>query len=306
VTGLPAGALGIDYAGFRLDSPAKVTAAKEAGCRFVTRYSAGVGNHEADTQWKLCGPTEITSIVAAGFDFIANSEWYETRVTEGAAAGHADGAADLAFWKARGYAKGAVIVVSWDAPPVLAKYAAVAEYLAAYKAALAGYYTLGLYGGSAAIREMKRRGIIAVGWMIASTSFSDTPLPYKPTRAQIAAAVANPPAGVDMWQTGNGWFPDHVGNAQADEDVVLRAGIMSHRAALAAATVTRPRPGPTPAPAPVPLPEPKPYYAGRGYPVGIADRAGEYLLELDSHGRPVIARDGKVVAYVNTVQGAPK
>src|SRR6266536_803380 len=102
---------GIDYSGLRpnpFSDPAK------SGAKFVIRYSAGAGNNRRDTQWKLCGKDELRHLVAAGYDVIANSEWSASRVTEGAAAGTADGAADLAFWKARGLAKGASIYVSWD------------------------------------------------------------------------------------------------------------------------------------------------------------------------------------------------
>jgi hypothetical protein len=71
---------GIDYSGAR---PAPAATYKAGG----RRYSAGAGNTQQATQWKLCGVHEIADAVAAGLDFIANSEWYESRITEGAAAG---------------------------------------------------------------------------------------------------------------------------------------------------------------------------------------------------------------------------
>src|SRR6266496_4106576 len=96
---------GIDYSGLR---PNPIGDPARSGAKFVIRYSAGAGNDRRGTQWKLCGTDELRRLLAAGYDVIANSEWSASRVTEGAAAGTADGAADLAFWKARGLAKGAL------------------------------------------------------------------------------------------------------------------------------------------------------------------------------------------------------
>lgn len=220
------GQTGLDWAGAGLTGTQIVA----NGALFAMRYSAGVGNASPASQFKLCGPGEIASIIHSGADFIANSEWYESRITEGAAAGRADGLADLAFWRTRGLAKGARIYISWDQYPSTAKYNAVQAYLTAYRQAQGGYYNLqlpGLYAGSAAIREMRRRGVAGAGWQMMSTSFSDNGLPYQPSKAQIAAAVARPPAGIDLWQTGNYWF--HNG---ADEDVALTSSLGSHLQAL--------------------------------------------------------------------------
>lgn len=85
------GDVGVDYSGLRPD-PAQLV---KDGAKFILRYSAGVGNADPATQWKLCGPGEINAALAAGLDFVANCEWYESRITEGADAGAADGAADL-------------------------------------------------------------------------------------------------------------------------------------------------------------------------------------------------------------------
>ena len=97
-------------------------------------------------------PDELRSLVAAGYDFIANSEWAQGRVEEGAEAGAADGAADLAFWQSRGLARTASIYVSWDrGQPDPGRHAAIAEYLTAYENALGGYYHVDLYAGDVAI-----------------------------------------------------------------------------------------------------------------------------------------------------------
>jgi hypothetical protein len=116
---LAVGDLGIDTSGARIDD----ASVHHDGGRFRIRYSAGLGNDQQNAQWKLCRPGEIADAVAAELDFIANSEWYESRITEGAAAGAADGAADLKFWRSRGLAKGASIYVSWDQNPARTKWA---------------------------------------------------------------------------------------------------------------------------------------------------------------------------------------
>jgi Domain of unknown function (DUF1906) len=133
---------GIDYSGLRphpLSDPAR------QGAKFIVRYSAGVANDHPETQWKLCGKDELRQLLQVGYDVIANSEWYESRVTEGADAGKADGAADMTFWKARGLAAGASIYVSWDeGQPDHNKHDRLAAYLAAHEHALAGYYHVDL------------------------------------------------------------------------------------------------------------------------------------------------------------------
>jgi hypothetical protein len=168
------GDLGIDFSGAAISA----AQAKRDGAAFMLRYSAGVGNAQAATQWKLCKAGEIAACEAAGLDFIANSEWYESRITEGAQAGAADGAADLGFWKTRGYAKGATIYVSWDAHPDPKLFDAVAAYLKAYGAALGGYYKVGLYGGTPALTEMLRRGVVSKTWRANAGSWSSDGLPY--------------------------------------------------------------------------------------------------------------------------------
>lgn len=224
------GDVGIDFSGAKLDAP---TVAQNAA-KFVIRYSAGVGNAAKETQFKLCRPGEIEAAVAAGLDFIANSEWYESRITEGARAGAADGAADLKFWKSRGLAKGASIYVSWDQKPARLKWRAAKAYLVAYDKALGGYYHVDCYAGTPFLRYALSAGVIKYGWRPNAGSWSSDGLPYQPkiTDALLEHARAATPAHI--WQTGSYWFKNN-----ADEDVILRAPVGSHLAALAA---TAPRP----------------------------------------------------------------
>jgi glycoside hydrolase-like protein len=221
---------GIDYAGARPD-PADV--AKNGG-KFILRYSAGAASATShpsydDVKWKLCGPGEIAAAVKAGLDFIANSEWYQSRVTEGASAGKADGTADLAFWKSRGLAKGASIYVSWDeGQPATGKHGALAAYLTAYEKALGGYYRADLYAGDVALAAMLAKELIRYGWRAEADSWSADGSYYKPgtTWKTVAAKVATV-SPAHIWQDGNTWYSNG-----ADEDVILRLPVGSHLEAL--------------------------------------------------------------------------
>jgi hypothetical protein len=253
-TPLAPGDIGIDFSG------ASITAAqaKKNGAKFLIRYSAGVGNNSTNTQWKLCKTGEIPAAEAAGIDFIANSEWYESRITEGHAAGVADGLADLNFWKSRGLAKGATIYVSWDATPSPGSFDAVAHYLKGYADSLGGYYEVGLYAGTPALKEMLKRGVVTKTWRPNAGSWSDDGLPYQPDTSSplkranlVKAALAATPA--NFLQTGNYWF-----NKSADENVVLRSPVGSHLEAKAANAKPAPKPVPTPDPTPRPKPVPTP------------------------------------------------
>lgn len=238
---LKAGDLGIDYSGARPD-PADT---KKNGAEFIIRYSAGAGNDQSATAWKLCGLNEIHAAVAAGLDVIANSEWYETRITEGAAAGKVDGAADLKFWKARGLAKGASIYVSWDTDPQQAHWPKADAYLTAYQKALGGYYHVDCYAGTPYLKHAKAKGLIRFGWRPNAGSWSDDGLPYQPDTstaakrtALVKQALTATPAHI--WQTGNYWF-----SKQADENMLLRLPVGSHLEQ----TVPTPNPKPAPKPA---------------------------------------------------------
>lgn len=232
-------ARGIDYSALRPD-PHDVAA---NGARFVIRYSAGAESGTARMQWKLCGSGEIAAAVAAGLDFVANSESYGERPTEGAASGRADGAADREFWQSRGLAEGAAIYVSWDADPQPAQYDAVAAYLSAYGEALGGAYRVGLYGGDHAIAEMRRRGVIAFGWRSMSDAFSADGSYYQPgARWQEVAAEVAAVSSANLWQDGNRWY-----GSQADEDVVLRPPIGSHLEAAGMPVAAPIHPGGAPA-----------------------------------------------------------
>jgi hypothetical protein len=266
------GQLGVDYSGYR---PAAGKVRKD-GANFIIRYSAGAGNSQANTQWKLCGKGEIAAAVNVGMDFIANSEWYESRITEGAGAGKADGTADLAFWKSRGLAKGATIYVSWDAAPLTSHWAGVDAYLKAYNAALKGYYHVGAYAGTPYLKHALSKGIILYGWRPNAGSWSNDGLPYQPSTnsaAKRAALVvqANGHTPAAIWQTGNYWY-----SKNADENLIVRPNVGSHLQAL------RPKP-PVPDKPPVVKPIPKPP-APRPAPPAPAP-----VLE-DSSDMPVVTR----------------
>lgn len=242
--------LGLDSAG--LNAVANAPAARAAGIVYWCRYSAGQGNTSTKSQFKLTRVGEIAGIAKAGIQFIANSEWYNNRVEEGTNAGHADGVADLAFWKSRGLARGASIYISWDVAPNPAKYGAVEQYLRAYNTALGGYYRAdGLYAGIPALVHFSQIGLIKHGWVPSASSWSmpnvdipDTFAPpaktawdlWFPTQSQVQPAItyllgrlAGHKLVSCIWQDGNQRF-----NHGADDNVILLSGPLgSHQEAAA-------------------------------------------------------------------------
>jgi hypothetical protein len=292
---LKPGDLGIDCSGFRLDTAAKVSAAKAAGCRFLIRYSAGVGGSNYNTHFKLITPAEHRALLADGFDIIANSEWYETRVTEGYNAGLADGKADLALWKSCGHARGATIYPSWDAAAVSSKFTAVDNYIKGFRAGLGGYYNLyvgnGIYAGTPYLKHAIAAGVIKRGWRPNASSWSNDGLPYQPDvstvakrTALVASALGKTPAHI--YQTGNYWF-----SKNADENLLLRANVGSHWDAVRAATA----PAPAPAPAPV-----KPHYhLPQAIPTNaLVSKDGAWAWFANEDGRIDVRHNGVHVRYI--------
>src|SRR6185437_15333290 len=265
---LTVGSLGLDSSGAVLDEQD----AFRMGSRFRLRYSAGAGNSQSATAWKLCKPGEIAAIIASGQDFIANSEWYEGRVTEGAAAGTADGAADLQFWESRGLAKGATIYPSWDAAPDPSKYSAVLDYLGHYNQALQGQYRAdGMYGGAAALAYLVAHAGLKHGWIPEATSWSNLPnWYYQPTKEQLpetTAAVAKLAPGLSsiIWQNGNKWYSNG-----ADENIiVLGAGNLGSHLQAGGATHASPAAAPHQVVAPGGTGRPWPAYMPAGHYFGL-------------------------------------
>lgn len=270
------GQRGIDYSGAR-PSPAGTY---KAGGRFIIRYSAGAGNSNQNTQWKLCGPHEIRDAVAAGLDFVGNSEWYESRITEGAGAGSQDGAADLAFWKSRGLARGASIFCSWDQDPTRSKWSAALAYLAAYDRALGGYFHVDCYAGTPFLKYALGKKVIRYGWRPNAGSWSGDGLPYQPklSDALLSKAIRATPAAI--WQTGNYWW-----NKGADENVLLRP-VGSHLAAVSAAVA--------PARKPAAKPAVQPYYPKPGAPAkSLISANREWGIYVTNDGEVALHHNGK-------------
>lgn len=244
------GDLGID---FSMARPSHGTMGL-SGAQFAIRYSAGAASNPAHPSHpmvapKLVTPAEFRQLLADGFDVVANDEWYESRVTEGASAGALDGAAAHALWSACGLAKGASIYVSWDQAPNPAKWPAVEAYLLAFDKALQGDYHVDMYGGTPILKHLLAKGIIRYGWRPNAGSWSGDNLPYQPdtsTPAKRAALATQAQAATPahIWQTGNYWF-----GQSADENLIVRTPVGSHKEAL---NVTAPKPSPHPAPSPAP------------------------------------------------------
>lgn len=280
----------IDFSGMRMDDH-KIAQAKAAGARGVLRYSAGAGNGDPKAQWKLITPDEFKQLIRAGFDVIANSEWYETRVTEGAKAGAADGAADLELWRSCGLAKGASIYVSLDTAPSRLKYRAIRAYLTAYQKALSGRYRVDLYGGTPLLRWLLGKKAIRFGWRPNAGSWSNDGLPYQPDTSTVAKRAALVEQALDatpahIWQTGNYWFGKDV-----DENLIVRAPVGSHRDALAVTIPAPPQPAPDP-----PTPETADdHYHGRH---GLASPEGAFGLFVQDTGRVEVRHNGRHVRYL--------
>ena len=227
----------IDFSGLRLNDTT-VKQFTDAGGKGFIRYSAGVASDPANpnydkTKWKLITPVEFAFLQDHG-DIIANDEWYESRVTEGFAAGHADGLAALRLWQSCGLAKGAVIYSSWDQFPARSNWLKVRAYEKGFRSALNGIYDVDAYAGTGFLRWAIRNSIIKFGWRPNAGSWSNDGLPYQPDTstpekraALVKLALSKTPAHV--WQTGNYWF-----DKQADENLILRVPVGSHREALAA------------------------------------------------------------------------
>lgn len=239
---LSVGDVGIDYSYAR---PSLTTAA-QSGAKFVIRYSAGVASDPASPSHsknagKLITPVEFQSILAAGLDIIANDEWYEARVTEGATAGKADGHASATLWKSCGLAKGSAIYPSWDAAPSKTKWSAVDAYLKAFAAEInrVGGYVLGVYAGTPYLKHALANGLVQFGWRPNAGSWSNDGLPYQPdtstaTKRFALALKAKAATPAAIWQTGNYWF-----NKSADEDLIVRTPVGSHlEAQISTATTT--------------------------------------------------------------------
>jgi hypothetical protein len=283
---LAPGDLGIDMSGFRLDTTAKVNDFHKAGGKFTIRYSAGAASdptnrNHASVAWKLITPVEHKHLISIG-DLVANDEWYETRMTEGAAAGKADGYAAGKLWHTCGHAFGAAIYPSWDADPVKAKWPAADAYLKAYGAAIAtwGFKLVGSYVGTQYMKHAIHAGLISRGWRPNAGSWSDDGLPYQPANPRLHLTLALAATPAHIWQTGNYWF-----KKQADENMILRANVGSHYDAVRAHSNPTPKP---PAPKP-PTPQPATaYYHDDG-------RGATALVSPDGSHAAFLGNDGKLV-----------
>lgn len=207
---LAVGDRGIDFSVYRLNPP---NAAVADGCKFILRYSAGAASRPTHPSYPINKPKLITPLeygqLTTYYPVLANSEWYEGRVTEGASAGFEDGQADFELWKSCGYPQGWPVFVSWDQYPAEANYPGVEDYLRNHQAGMdkaagvAKYYVTDLYAGEGGIGAMQARGLAPIGWRTMASSWND----YIPAAQSVATII----------QTGNYWF-----GQQADENILAR------------------------------------------------------------------------------------
>lgn len=98
---------GADYSGAR----PTVSQLKANGVKFVLRYLAP---QNSATSWKLLTWNEANTLRAGGIQVVSNFEWYESRCTEGYAAGQADARTAAAYHLGCGGPKDRPIYFSVD------------------------------------------------------------------------------------------------------------------------------------------------------------------------------------------------
>jgi LysM repeat protein len=196
---------GIDFSFFRPPTPHDPA---RWGAKFVVRYSSEVNDH---TRGKIISPAEFRGYLHAGLDVVANEEFFEGRIRQGAAAGAVDGRRASDQWHACGLAPGASIYVSDDTAPNPDFYNAIDEYLHAFEESLGGVYHADIYGGGPVIKEMKRRGRARYGWQAMAAAWSNYRTDW----------------GAALLQNGKTWY-----GVQADEDEVRSPVFGSHLQAL--------------------------------------------------------------------------
>jgi len=246
---LAVGTKGVDSAS-RIDP----VAAHKSGSAFQVRYSAGAATDpshpsHAKNNGKLLQDGELQAILNSGQDFLANDEWSEDRVTEGAHAAEEDAPVTLRFWRQRGLAKGSSIALNLDTGFSQANLPAIEAYFDRTKAIWGGEYVPDrFYGPLECARQLARSGRIKHFWIPEGASYftPDTPIAgapapansawdlWAPTPTQVPFAIRwlMDQIGDDakyfdsiIWQDLNKWF-----NGQADENIVLKGvRLGSHR-----------------------------------------------------------------------------
>lgn len=279
------------------------------GSHFFGRYSAAAAtdpnnsSHQLNAP-KLCTPGEIARIVAAGGDFIALDEWYQTRITEAAAAAEQDAPITLAYWRSMGLAPGATINLNLDAGYVPTEMGGIEAYYDRTNLIYGGEYKAdGFYGPLAPAIALAQSGRIkhhiipeAASWTapkqtLQSLGISAPPAIttwdlWAPTSSQFAPAMAYldtlcaplVAAGVQsiIWQDFN------KTPTGGDEDVVLFGGpIGSHLEALG---ITPNPPNPAPVPVPVGGPHQGLAWPGPTLHFGEKDHFGNINGNAQSHG----------------------
>lgn len=227
------GMKGIDFAFAPDDYPGFA----RNGAGFVSRYSAGVGGAG---NGKCTRDGEIAQAVANNVDFIGNFELSETTPEEGGQSGIHHGAADKDFWNVRGYAPAAGVIISHEPGNDPAKFAAVADFITNYRAAIGR--PVGLYAGLSELLWMRQRSLIDFTWLPMSSSASG----YNwggISQTQYAANMLKlaQDNGLNMVQNRNRWY-----GSGADEDIMVNMpGVpFSHMQAIG-------RPAPPAPPSPV-------------------------------------------------------
>lgn len=163
---IPAGAQGIDYAGWR------PTADQLAPWKYVVRYACKLPNAKAAT------PAEVQFILSTGTAFMLVWEQGAADWQQGAAKGTEHGRLAAQFAWNIAYPTGLAIIAAFDTNASPGDARAYAYGLAFADQVEAAGYTLGLYADLDVIRLLQGRS--GLNWLAGATSWSDPTKPYQP------------------------------------------------------------------------------------------------------------------------------
>lgn len=151
--GIPVGSKGVDYAFSRPSIPLLA----QAGVKFAFRY---LSFENSLTKPKILTNSEALALSQAGIAVVSNYEWYESRCTEGFAAGAADAKTAVSQARAAGAPDGKPIYFSVDTDTS-------PDSVRTYFQGIASVIPLsqiGVYGSYRVVKGLKEAGLVTWLW----------------------------------------------------------------------------------------------------------------------------------------------